>query len=96
MSVQPPPPETEPSSQSTGVAATIGIIATIIGWIVLFAAYPGWAFLLNIIAVVAGIIGLIMAASPSVGGGVVSIIAIIAGAVGIVLAILGMAGSLFV
>lgn len=96
MSVQPPYREPAPPSQQTGTAATIAIIAAIVGWIVLFAAYPGWSFLLNILAVVAGIIGLIMAASPRVSGGIASIVGIVLGAVGVILAIFGMAGSLFV
>jgi hypothetical protein len=95
MSVQ-PPPHNPRSTQQTSAAATIAIIAAIIGWIVLFAAYPGWAFLLNIIAVVAGIFGLVLAASPRVSGGIASIIGIVLGAVGIILAIFGMAGTLFV
>lgn len=95
MSVQ--PPIREPGTrQQTGAAATVAIIAAIVGWIVLFAARPGWSFLLNILAVIAGIIGLIMAASPRVSGGIASIIGIVLGAVGIILAIFGMAGSIFV
>lgn len=98
MAVQPPPepPARRTNEQQTGVAAAIAIIATIIGWIVLFAAYPGWSFFLQIIAVIAGIIGLMMAASPRVGGGVASIVGVIAGAIGIIFAILGMVGALFV
>lgn len=95
MSVQ-PPPQSPWTTQQTSAAATIAIIAAIIGWIVLFAAYPGWAFLLNIVAVVAGIFGLVLAASPRVSGGIASIIGIVLGAVGVILAIFGMAGSLFV
>jgi hypothetical protein len=95
MSVQ-PPPYSPRGTQQTSAAATIAIVAAIIGWIVLFAAYPGWSFLLNIIAVVAGIFGLVLAASPRVSGGIASIIGIVLGAVGIILAIFGMAGSLFV
>lgn len=96
MSIQPPYREPAAARQQTGAAASLAIIAAIVGWIVLFAAYPGWSFLLNILAVVAGIIGLIMAASPRVSGGIASIVGIVLGAVGIILAILGMAGSLFV
>lgn len=95
MSIQPPIREPR-TGQQTGAAATVAILAAIIGWIVLFARYPGWSFWLNIVAVVAGIIGLLMAASPRVSGGIASIIAIVLGAVGVILAIFGMAGSLFV
>lgn len=94
MSIQ--PPHDPRTAQQTSAAATIAIIAAIVGWIVLFAAYPGWSFLLNIVAVVAGIVGLLMAASPRVSGGIASIIGIVLGAVGIILAIFGMAGTLFV
>ena len=96
MSIQPPYREPLAARQQTGAAASLAIIAAIVGWVVLFAAYPGWSFLLNILAVVAGIIGLIMAASPRVSGGIASIVGIVLGAVGVILAILGMAGSLFV
>jgi hypothetical protein len=95
MSIE-PPRSRMPSTQQTGTAAAIAIIAVIVGWIVLFARHPGWSFLLNIVAVVLGIVGLLMAASPRVSGGIASIVAIVAGAVGIILAIIGMAGSAFV
>jgi hypothetical protein len=51
---------------------------------------------LLLVAIVSGVLGLLMAASPKVSGGMISIIAIVAAAVGIVLSILGMLGSVFV
>ncbi len=98
MAFQPqsPMPLGHRSPQPAGTAASIAIIAAIVGWVVLFNARPGWSFVLQIIAVIAGILGLLMAASPRVGGGVASIIGMVLGAVGLVFAILGMVGSVFV
>jgi hypothetical protein len=47
----------------------------------------GWGFLLAVIAIVAGVLGLVLSLSPRVRGGVTSFLAIIAGAIGIVTAI---------
>ena len=47
----------------------------------------GLGLLLAIVAIVAGLIGVVMALSPNVRGGMVSIISILAGVVGILAAV---------
>jgi hypothetical protein len=47
----------------------------------------GFGLLLAIIAIIAGVLGLVLSLSPSVRGGVTSFFAIIAGLVGIVAAV---------
>lgn len=44
-------------------------------------------FLLAVVAIVAGLIGVVLALSPSVRGGMMSIISIVAGLIGIVAAV---------
>jgi hypothetical protein len=78
--------------QKTGIAATISLIAAILSWIVTFTGHPIWGLLLALLSVPVGVMGLIMAASPRVSGGILSIIAIILGVIGLAIAILGIVG----
>jgi len=80
--------------QKTGTAATLAIIAAIGGIIVLFTGNPGWALLIEIIAIVLGAVGFFMAASPRVSGGILSIIAIVIAVVGLGLSVLGLIGAI--
>ena len=47
-----------------------------------------WGFVLALIAIAFGILGMILSMSPSVRGGIVSIFSLFAGAIGIVVAII--------
>jgi hypothetical protein len=79
-------------AQKTATAATVSLIAAILSWIITFTGHPIWGMLLGLISVPAGIIGILMAASPRVSGGVLSIIGIILGILGLGLAVLGLVG----
>lgn len=80
--------------QRTGLAATLSIIAAIGAFVILFTGHPGWALLAAGVAVLAGIIGLISAASPRVSGGVLSIAAIVLGVVAFAFSVLGSVGAI--
>lgn len=80
--------------QKAGTAATVSIVGAIAGYIVLFSKHPVWALVLSIVAAMAGLIGLIAAASPRVGGGIMSIVALILSAILLILSILGIIGAI--
>jgi hypothetical protein len=80
--------------QRTGTAATLAIVAAIGGVIATFTGHPVWGLIVELVAILLGAIGLLMAASPRVSGGVLSIVAIVIGVVGLGLAVLGMIGTL--
>jgi hypothetical protein len=52
--------------QRTGIAATISLIAAIASFIITCAGHAIWGLVLAIIAVSAGITGLVIAASPRI------------------------------
>jgi hypothetical protein len=78
--------------QNTGMAATMAIIAAIGGIIATFSGHPFVALFVEIAAVVLGVIGFLMAASPRVRGGILSIVAIVVAVFGLGIAVLGMVG----
>jgi len=78
--------------QKTGTAATISLIAAIVSWIVTFSGNPIWGMVLGLVSIPAGVIGVLMAASPRVGGGLLSVIGIVVGILGLGLAVLGLIG----
>jgi len=78
--------------QKTGMAATVAIITAIASFILTLIGHPVFGLLTALTAVVAGIFGLIMAASPKVSGGIISIASIVLGIFGIGLSVLGMIG----
>ncbi len=80
--------------QKTGTAATLSIVAAAGSYILTFTGHPLWAFLSAILALPLGIIGLLMAASPRVSGGILSLVALGLGALAIILSVLGMLGSI--
>ncbi|MGH7928326.1 MAG: hypothetical protein ACREQV_11075 [Candidatus Binatia bacterium] len=80
--------------QRTGTAATLAIAAAIGGIILIFTGNPGWALIVEVIAIVLGAVGLFMAASPRVSGGILSIIAIVIAVVGLGLSVLGLIGAI--
>ena len=53
-----------------------------------------WGLLVELAAMLLGVVGFLMAASPRVSGGVLSIVAIVIGVVGLGVAVLGMIGTL--
>ncbi|PKN67090.1 MAG: hypothetical protein CVU57_03845 [Deltaproteobacteria bacterium HGW-Deltaproteobacteria-15] len=78
--------------QNTGAAATVSLIAAILSWIITFTGHPIWGMILGLVAIPAGLIGALMAASPRVGGGLLSVIGIVIGILGLGLAVLGLIG----
>lgn len=78
--------------QRTGTAATSSIVAAIGSFFLTFTGNPVWGVLAGIIALPLGIIGLIMAASPRVSGGILSLSAILFRAIAIAISILGIIG----
>ncbi len=82
--------------EKTGTAAVLSIIGAIVCYILTFSGHPFWGFALAILAIILGFIGLIMAASPRVSGGIISIAGIVIGASGVVIGILGMIGAIII
>ncbi|MGA6927000.1 MAG: hypothetical protein WBY88_15025 [Desulfosarcina sp.] len=78
--------------QRTGTAATSSIIAAIGSYFLTFTGHPVWGLLAGIVALPLGIIGMVMAASPRVGGGILSLSAIVIGAIAILIGLLGVIG----
>lgn len=78
--------------QRTGTTATLAIIAAIACYVLSCAGHPLFGLLAAILSIPLGVIGLIMAASPRVSGGIISIVAIVLGVIGLVVAILGIIG----
>jgi len=63
-------------------------ILAIVSAIASFFFGAGLGFLLAVVAVILGVIGMLLAASPSIRGGFVSILSVVAGLIGIIAAIL--------
>lgn len=78
--------------QKTGAAATVSLVSAILSWIITLAGHPIWGMILGLVAIPAGLIGALMAASPRVGGGLLSVIGIVIGILGLGLAVLGLIG----
>jgi hypothetical protein len=71
---------TRPAFSAPAIVAVLCAIGS-------FFAGAGLGLLLAILAIVAGLIGIVMALSPSVRGGIVSTISVLAGVVGILAAV---------
>jgi hypothetical protein len=71
----------------SGPAFSAPAIVAVICGIASFFFGAGLGLLLAIIAIVAGAIGVVMALSPNVRGGIASIVSILAGVVGILAAV---------
>jgi hypothetical protein len=83
-------------NQKTGAAAIVAILAAIGSYIATCTGHGFWGLMLSIVGVIAGVIGLLMAASPKVSGGILSIVAIAMSLVGVVLGFLvGVLGVVF-
>lgn len=82
------------TEQKAGTMATAAIIAAVLSFILTFAGHVVWGFISAIVAIPLGIFGLFMAASPRVGGGLMSIAAIILGVIAVGVAIVGGVGAI--
>ncbi len=78
--------------QRRGTTATLSIIAAIGAYFLTFSGYPILGLITGVVSLPLGIIGLIVAASPRVSGGIISIFAILLGAGAIIAGILGVFG----
>lgn len=76
--------DTRANKVSFSIPSIIAIVAAI--WS--FVAGPGFGFILALVAIVFGIIGVILSLSPTVRGGIISILSMAAGAIAIVVAIM--------
>jgi len=57
------------TEQKTGTLAVGAIIAAVLSFVLTFAGHPAFGFFSALISIPLGIIGLVVAASPRVGGG---------------------------
>jgi hypothetical protein len=78
--------------QKAGTAATLSIFAALGSFILSFSGHPGWGLIAALAAFPLGFFGLLRAASPRVGGGIMSIIALVLGLLAIGVAILVLIG----
>lgn len=79
-------------NQKAGTAATIAIIAAIGSFVLTFAGSPIWGLVVAILAIILGIVGVIISASPKVGGGLMSSFSVILGILGVGVAVLVLIG----
>jgi hypothetical protein len=79
-------------NQKTGLSAMLAIIAAIGSYLATFTGRPIIGLLAALAALPLGVIGLVMAASPRVSGGVLSIVAIALAVFAIGIALLGIIG----
>lgn len=75
------------------MAATLAIIAAIGGILLIFSGHPGWGLVVELLAIVLGVIGFFMSASPRVSGGILSITAIVIAVFGMGFSLLGIIGG---
>ena len=81
------------TEQKTGTPAAGAIIAAVLSFILTFSRHPVFGLFSAIISLPLGVFGLMMAASPRVGGGLLSIVAIVLGVFAIGVAIVGGIGT---
>lgn len=79
-------------NQKTGIAAALSLICALTSYFATFSGNPLIGFLLALVSIPLGILGVFMAASPRVSGGIMSIFAIILGGFGLAIALMGMVG----
>ncbi len=79
-------------NQKAGTAATIALIAAIGSFVLTFTGSPVWGLIVAVLAIVLGIVGVIMSASPKIGGGLMSSFSVILGIFGVGISILVLVG----
>lgn len=83
MTYNPQYPEYRPTAAHFSLPSIIALAAAIGAFFV----SAGWGVFLAIIAIIFGLIGAILAFSPTVRGGIISILAIVLAPIGIIVAI---------
>ena len=78
--------------QNTGVAAVSAIVAAVVSLFATFSGHPFWGLILALASIIFGGVGLAMAASPRVSGGILSIASMVLGLFGLGASVLGMIG----
>lgn len=82
------------TEQKTGTLAVGAMIAAGLSYFLTFAGRPFLGLFSALFAIPLGILGLMMAASPRVGGGLLSIAALVLAVIAIGLAVLGGIGAI--
>lgn len=80
--------------QKSSISATLAILTAAGSYLLSFSGRPFWGILAALISLPLGIFGLVRAASPRVGGGLLSLIALVLGVLATGLAVLVMIGVL--
>ena len=75
-------------TQRKAVPAIAAILLALGGYVLICSGRGIWGLLAEVVAVPLGIVGMVMAASPRVTGGMLSIVAIVLGAIGVILGLL--------
>jgi hypothetical protein len=78
--------------QKAGTSATLSILLAVVSFFITFTGHPVWGLLAALAAIPLGVVGLVVSASPRVGGGILSIGAIVLAVIAIGVAVLGMIG----
>lgn len=81
-------------NQKAGTAATLALIAAIGSFVLTFTGNPVWGLIAAVLGIVLGILGVVISASPKIGGGLMSSISVILGILGVGLAVLVLIGIL--
>ena len=79
-----------PPTRRARPAFSIPSILAMIAAVISFAVNPALGFILAILAIILGGVGVFLALAPQTRGGIVSVISILAGAIGIVAAVVRM------
>ncbi|MCI0632140.1 MAG: hypothetical protein L0Y44_15965 [Phycisphaerales bacterium] len=85
---------THATEQRASTAATVAIISAIGGIILIFSGHPFWGMVVELAAICIGVVGLVMAASPRVSGGILSVVAIVIGLLGLGMSLFGIVGAM--
>jgi len=78
--------------QKSGISATLAIFLAVASFFITFTGRPVWGLVAALAAIPLGVVGLVMSASPRVGGGPMSIGAIILAVLALGVAVLGLIG----
>jgi hypothetical protein len=81
-------------ASKTGPSALLAILAAIGSYVLTFSGRPVLGLVIALLALPLGVIGLVMAASPRVSGGILSIVAIVLAVFALGIALLAMLGML--
>ena len=76
--------ETGTTNAHFSLPSLIAVVAAIVS----FGTGAFWGFVLALVAILCGVIGVALSFAPSVRGGFVSVVGLIAGAIGIVIAVI--------